>query len=162
MEGILGQLGVNWRLLLTQGVNFFVLLVVLNIFVFKPLTKIIEERRKRIEFGLKGAEEAEKKLNEIEVVKTERLAKADKTALGIISSAEDEAKKRDPAPVELFITGDGHIKKLNVVDKVVVGGLSFTVKEQCDLKLKGMKIKIQSGATLGSKQELIELLTSIL
>jgi len=94
MEGIFSQLGINWRLLLTQGVNFFVLLVVLNLFVFKPLVKVMEERKKRIEFGLKGAEEAEKKLNEIEVVKTERLAKADKKALGIISSAEDEAKKR--------------------------------------------------------------------
>src|SRR3989344_4731779 len=94
MEGIFSQLGVNWRLLLTQGVNFFVLLVILNIFVFKPLAKVMEERRKRIEFGLKGAEEVEKKLNEIEAIKTERLAKADKKALGIISSAEDEAKKR--------------------------------------------------------------------
>ncbi|MEK7524616.1 MAG: hypothetical protein AAB588_06350 [Patescibacteria group bacterium] len=90
------------------------------------------------------------------------LTSAETTSLLKPFMGEDEAKKRDPAPVELFITGDGHIKKLNVVDKVVVGGLSFTVKEQCDLKLKGMKIKIQSGATLGSKQELIELLTSIL
>lgn len=94
MSGIFDQLGVNWRLLLTQGVNFFVLLVVLNFLVYRPLIKMMDERKKRIEFGLKGAEEAEEKLSAIKEIETERLAKADKTALGIISSAEDEAKKR--------------------------------------------------------------------
>lgn len=94
MSGIFDQLGVNWRLLLTQGVNFFVLLIVLTVFVYRPLIKVVGQRRKRIELGLKGAEEAEKRLNAIEEVKTQKLAEADKSALGIISAAEDEAKKR--------------------------------------------------------------------
>ncbi len=94
MSSILDQLGINWRLLLTQGVNFFVLLAVLTIFVYRPLVKMMEERRRKIEFGLKGAEEAERRLNEIEQIKAEKLAEADKTALGIISEAEGEAKKR--------------------------------------------------------------------
>lgn len=79
---------------------------------------------------------------------------------------EDEAKKLAPAPVKLFITGDGHIKKFNVVAKIVLGGLTFTVKEQCDLKLKGVKIKVPSGAASVEadvgKQELIELLQSVM
>lgn len=59
---------------------------------------------------------------------------------------EEEAGKLDPAPVKLFITGDGHIKKFDVVDKIVVGGLTFTVKEKCTLKLKNAKIKLPSNA----------------
>lgn len=78
---------------------------------------------------------------------------------------EDEAKKLDPAPVKLFITGDGHIKKFTLADKVVLGGLSFTIKEQCDLKLKGVKIKIPSdAASVDSdvgKQDFVELLRAV-
>lgn len=94
MGQILDQLGVNWRLLLTQGVNFFVLFTVLYFFLWRPLVKIMAERRQKIEFGLKGATEAEKRLNEIEKIKEGKLAEADKSALGIISEAESEAKKR--------------------------------------------------------------------
>lgn len=61
---------------------------------------------------------------------------------------EEESGKLDPAPVKLFITGDGHIKKFDVVDKIVVGGLTFTVKEKCTLKLKNAKIKLPANAVL--------------
>lgn len=91
--GILEQLGVNWRLLLTQGVNFFILLAALTILVYRPLLKVMEERRKRIEFGLKSAEEAEQHLAAIEREKDAKLAAADRTALGIVVAAEGEAKK---------------------------------------------------------------------
>lgn len=94
MGEILSQLGVNWRLLLTQGVNFFVLFTVLYFSLWRPLVRIMAERRQKIEFGLKGAAEAEKRLNEIEKIKAVKLAEADKSALGIISEAESEAKKR--------------------------------------------------------------------
>lgn len=61
---------------------------------------------------------------------------------------EEEAGKLDPVPVKLFITGDGHIKKFDVVDKIVVGDLTFAVKEKCILKLKNAKIKLPSNVTL--------------
>jgi len=94
MSELVHQLGIDWKLLVAQGVNFFVLLVVLTVFVYRPLVRLMEERRKKIEFGLKGAEEAEKRLGEIEEIKTKKIAEADKEAVGIIGSAEKKAGLR--------------------------------------------------------------------
>lgn len=94
MENLLSQLGINWKLLFVQAVNFSVLLIVLTVFVYKHLIKLMEERRKKIEFGLKGADEAEKRLNEIETIKGEKLAEADKKGLEMIKKAEKSASKR--------------------------------------------------------------------
>ena len=49
---LLSQLGIDWKLFLSQAVNFFILLLVLTFFVYKPLIKIVKERNKRIKEGL--------------------------------------------------------------------------------------------------------------
>lgn len=94
MNELVHQLGLDWKLLLSQGVNFLILLAVLTIFIYKPLAKLMEERKKKIEFGLMGAEEAERRLKEIDRVKEEKLAEADKNALKIVGEAEKRGQKR--------------------------------------------------------------------
>jgi hypothetical protein len=37
MQQLLDNLGINWELLLSQAVNFALLLIVLRIFVYKPV-----------------------------------------------------------------------------------------------------------------------------
>lgn len=92
MSELFHQLGVNWRLLFSQGVNFLILFVALTFFVYKPLLKIIEERRKKIQTGLSDAEEAGRKLKNLGNLESERVAKAEKEALVIIKKAEDSAR----------------------------------------------------------------------
>lgn len=94
MSALLTQLGVDWKLLLAQGANFLILLTVLTIFVYKPLLKMLEERGRKIEAGLKGAEKAESRLKDIERIKQDTLSRADKSALEVISLAEENARKR--------------------------------------------------------------------
>lgn len=55
MEG----LGINLPSLVTQFVNFGVLLAVLWIFLHRPLRRILDERRRRIEEGLHASERAQ-------------------------------------------------------------------------------------------------------
>ena len=94
MSELVNQLGIDWKLLLAQGVNFLILLVVLTKFVYRPLIKIVEERRSSIEFGIKAGEKGAKIINEAEEEKSEIIKKADVTAIGIISEAEKNAQKR--------------------------------------------------------------------
>ncbi|TSC82692.1 MAG: F-type H+-transporting ATPase subunit b [Parcubacteria group bacterium Gr01-1014_20] len=94
MSELIHQLGLDWKLLASQGVNFLILLASLTFLVYKPLIKITEERRKKIELGLAGAEEAEKRLKQIDVLKEEKLAEADKGAIKIIGEAEKKGSKR--------------------------------------------------------------------
>ena len=50
--------GVNWKLLLIQGVNFGLLLVLLYRYLYKPLFAILEKRQRVIEKGLSDAASA--------------------------------------------------------------------------------------------------------
>ncbi len=52
-------LGINLPGLITQFVNFGVLLLILWIFLHKPLQRVLDERRRRIEEGLKASETAQ-------------------------------------------------------------------------------------------------------
>jgi len=101
MANLFHQLGVDWKLLLSQAVNFMILLFVLTRFVYRPLLKIMKERREVIEKGLKGAEEARARLQEIESERTTRLAVADRKAVEIIAGAEKDAGARASEIVEL-------------------------------------------------------------
>ena len=52
-------LGINLPGLITQFVNFGVLLLILWVFLHKPLRRVLDERRRRIEDGLKASERAQ-------------------------------------------------------------------------------------------------------
>ena len=81
-------------MLVAQAVNFGILLVVLTLFVYRPLMKAMEERRKKIELGVKGGELAEQIISEAEEGKQQKLREADKEAVAIIAKAEKEAGAR--------------------------------------------------------------------
>ena len=54
----LSSLGINGPYLLAQIVNFFVLLFLLRLFLYKPVTNMLESRKQRIAEGLQAAEVA--------------------------------------------------------------------------------------------------------
>ncbi len=60
--------------------------------------------------------------------------------------SEDTANQQVPSPTTLTMSADGHLQKYNVVAKVVLGGLSFTVKKQCNIMLNGAKIDFPDAA----------------
>ncbi|KKU86066.1 MAG: ATP synthase subunit b [Parcubacteria group bacterium GW2011_GWA2_47_9] len=92
MSELFHQLGVDWKLLLSQGVNFLILLAVLTFVLFRPLLKVLEERKKKIELGLKVGKEAEERLLAIDKMKEEKLGEAEKMAFEIVKKGEAEAK----------------------------------------------------------------------
>lgn len=94
MSELWQALGINWKLLLAQGVNFFVLLTVLTALIYRPLLKILEDRRKKIELGVKGGEEVQKRLEEADRLKAEKIRSGEKEALAIIASSEKSARER--------------------------------------------------------------------
>ena len=94
MLELFGQLGIDFRLLLSQGANFFIVLAALTFFVYKPLVKILNERKAKIEFGLRGAREAEERLAGIEALKKQKIIEAEKNAFEIVRAAEADAGSR--------------------------------------------------------------------
>ncbi len=91
----LENLGIDWKLLLAQVINFAILLWVLKRFAYKPMLDMMDARTKRIEKGLSDADQAGKKLAEIEAKEKEVLAEARAEAKRTIAEAEASAQKRD-------------------------------------------------------------------
>ena len=92
MQQLVDNLGINWELLLSQAVNFALLLIVLRIFVYKPVLKLLRDRRERIEGGLIKADEAERRLHEVDVIGAGKIKEAEHEAINILKRTESEAK----------------------------------------------------------------------
>lgn len=94
------QFGVNWKLLLAQAVNFFVLFWILKRFVYSPVLGMIEKRRKEIKEGLEAAEASQKRLAEADAEKQTILTQANQESLEIVSRSEIKAKEREQEILE--------------------------------------------------------------
>jgi len=92
---IFAKLGIDWRLLLAQAINFGILFWVLRRFAYKPMLDFLESRSARIDKGLKDAEAAQLKLASMEEKEKQVLVEARNEARSIITLAEASAKKRD-------------------------------------------------------------------
>lgn len=100
MGELIEQLGLDWRLLASQAVNFLILLVLLRLLAYKPLMKILKDRRARIEEGLAKATEAETRLAEVDVIAKDKMKATEEKAMAMIRSTEDKAKKVEAGLLE--------------------------------------------------------------
>lgn len=100
MQQLITQLGIDWHLLLSQAVNFAVLLVVLRIFAYKPLLKIMRERRQKIEEGLQKSEEATRRLHEVDEIAKQKTRATEEEAISIIRKTELQAKQAETKLLE--------------------------------------------------------------
>ena len=91
--GLLGQLGIDWKLFLSQAFNFFILLMVLHRFVYKPLLIAIKKRNERIQEGIDKAAEADVRLAEVDVIGKNIINKAENEATALIQDTEQKAKE---------------------------------------------------------------------
>ena len=60
-------LGINLPSLITQFINFGILLALLWLFLHKPLARVLDERRRRIEEGLQASQTAQAEAEEAKV-----------------------------------------------------------------------------------------------
>jgi len=122
------QFGVNWPGLIAQAVSFLLLALLLRQFAYKPLMRLLDERRKRIADSLADAErvraeraaaEAERrKVLDAARAEADRIVgeareaaaaladrerrRAEETAAGILAKAHDDAvQERDRVRTEL-------------------------------------------------------------
>jgi len=92
MNAFLDQFGIDWKLFLSQFINFFLILIILSVFVYKPVLKVIKERNKNIKEGLDKAEEAGIRLKEVDEIGKKKIKEAESTSINIIKATEDRAK----------------------------------------------------------------------
>ena len=81
--------------MLLQGFNFLLLLFILKKYLYKPVLKILQERKKKIEEGLEFSEKMRAELGKSEKKAAEITDKARLEAQKIISQAKSDAKKKE-------------------------------------------------------------------
>jgi F-type H+-transporting ATPase subunit b len=94
---------------IAQVANFFILLVVLRIFAYKPILKMLATRRRKIEEGLEASEESKKRLEETSVAQKAILLEAEQKALQVVSSAEEDARKAEARILEEAQIKSNHV-----------------------------------------------------
>ena len=94
MEQIIGVFGIDWKLLAFQGINFLLLLWLLKRFLYKPVFKIIDERRILAARGVQDAETAAAKLAAAETEASAATAKAVREADALVEEGKRHGTKR--------------------------------------------------------------------
>jgi F-type H+-transporting ATPase subunit b len=92
---VLEKLGIDWKLLAAQVVNFALLFFILRRYAYRPILTFLDERKDKIDRGLRDAEEAAKRLQSAVAEKEAVLTAARADARGLVEIAEKAAKERD-------------------------------------------------------------------
>lgn len=87
----LTDFGIKPILLIAQIVNFAILLFILKRFMYKPLLKVLDERKQKITKSLKDADEIEERLKKIEQDRDEKLKETALEVKGILKEAAENA-----------------------------------------------------------------------
>lgn len=155
---ILNQFGVKPILLAAQVVNFLILLFILKKLLYKPILKVLDERKKRIEDSLKNAQEIERRLQQTTDQSDKIIAKTLKEAQKILDQTNQAAAQimdqTNQAAEEILRKATKEGEKMVALEKEMlmqrikeyVGSLVTLVVE----KVTGKKI------TLKDQKEIIE------
>src|SRR3954452_5748196 len=83
--------GFDWKIFFSQVISFIIVALVLKRFAYKPILKVLDERRQRIAEGLLNAEKIKQKLDQAEQRHAEILAGANAQAQKMIDEARESA-----------------------------------------------------------------------
>lgn len=87
----LGALGINASALLFQVINFLLLLIILRWAVYKPLLKVLRQRRELAEEALANADAARQAKGEAEAQRRQALQEAEREATLLVTRARQQA-----------------------------------------------------------------------
>ena len=88
----LGSLGLNAKLFIAQLVNFSIIFFVLWRWVFKPITRHLQERTTRIEQSLQDAEDIQNQKTEFDEWRAEEMQKTREETSQMVKKAKEEAE----------------------------------------------------------------------
>jgi F-type H+-transporting ATPase subunit b len=93
IQRIASDFGVDWPHLIAQIISFSIVCILLQRFAYKPVLKILEERRQKIAQGLNDAQRTADELAQTEIRRQEILRQADAEATKLIEEARAAAER---------------------------------------------------------------------
>ena len=96
----IADLGINLPVLLGQLLSFTFLLILLRLFVYKPVLKMLDERRERIREGLSAAERGREAAIEANREAQAQIDAARREGQAIIAQAQQVAQRMQEEAIE--------------------------------------------------------------
>lgn len=101
MDSFIETFHIDWKIIIAQAINFFIILAVLYLFALKPLKKLMADRSEKIEKGINDA-----KINKELLDKTQKeydaiLARAKTEAHEIFQEGKREAEIKKSEMLEI-------------------------------------------------------------
>ncbi len=90
---LISKLGIDLKLLLAQIVNFLIIFVVLTKLVYKPIIKLLDDRKKMIQKTVDDQKAIEERLTKIEEEKGKIMADATREAMAVVEKSKKEAEE---------------------------------------------------------------------
>ncbi len=119
-----------WQILISLA-NLTILFFILKKFLYKPVQKMLDQRRAQIERDYADAAEGKQSAEQAQTELTERLNNAKAEAEGIVKEAADIAKARGDKIVEdARATADGIIRQAEEDAELERKRVGETIKEQ--------------------------------
>ncbi|MCH7811463.1 MAG: F0F1 ATP synthase subunit B [Chloroflexi bacterium] len=87
------ELGFNLPVLVAQLVNFFILLVLLRIFLYRPILNVLDRRAQRIREGLEAADKSKEQASQAEQEVAKQLEEARQQNQASIAQAQETASR---------------------------------------------------------------------
>lgn len=163
MSDLFSQLGIEWKIILAQIVNFTILLFVLTKFVYKPIIKLLNERKRKVEEDIKARQELTQKFDQIEKEREHILSEARKKSQEIIKQSEKSATE---IKERIMSETREEVERLKVESRKQMEMEKSKLTESLKGELKGLitkaveKVLFTKNQTLDHKKFIDEIISS--
>lgn len=89
---LIDKLGIDLGMFLAQLVNFTILIVALSVFVYRPILRLLDDRRERIRKSMEDAKAIENQKRELDEFKMEQMRKIDQETGTFLENAKKQAE----------------------------------------------------------------------
>lgn len=125
-------LGIDWGMLIAQLINYGVLLVALSVLLYKPILRMLDERRERISKSMEDSKRIQEQLRDIEKQRAASMKELDTKASALLADAKKQA---DASRAELVAAAQKEVegmlergrKQLEDEKRSMLGSLEKTV-----------------------------------
>jgi F-type H+-transporting ATPase subunit b len=146
IETITRTFGVDWSHLMAQIISFCIVCAVLYRFAYRPVLKMLEERRRQIELGLTNAEKIKAELAQTEAQRQEVMMQANGQATRLIEEARVAAARVEEQETH---------KAMATAEQIIVKSREAAAQDYArmlaELKREVGRLVVQTTATVTGK-----------
>jgi len=123
-----------------QALNFLLLVIILNRILYKPMVKLLTERREMIKKGIENAEKAEGMLKESNQIRQDMIKRASAESHELLEKARKSGEE-----VKAILTEQAHLE----AEKIIKAGYARVEMEKAKTsqELKNMAVNLIVKAT---------------